>query len=109
MPRRGVLRLVLAEAAMVGVAGSIFGIALGYLLARAALAFGGADLGAGMFRGIAPQPEFPIIECLLYFAGGVLISIAGATLPALDAARVPPAQALKAGDEQRMQIGRAHV
>ena len=102
LPRLGVLRLVLAEAAVVGAAGSIIGIALGYLLARAALAFGGADLGAGMFRGIAPQPEFPIVECMLYFAGGMLISIAGATLPALDASRVPPAQALKAGDEQRM-------
>ena len=102
LSRLGVLRLVLAEAAAVGAAGSVFGIALGYLLARAALAFGGADLGAGMFRGIVPQPEFPIVDCVLYFAGGVLISIAGATLPALDASRVPPAQALKAGDEQRM-------
>ena len=102
LSRLGVLRLVLAEAAAVGAAGSVFGIALGYLLARAALALGGADLGAGMFRGIVPQPEFPIVDCVLYFAGGVLISIAGATLPALDASRVPPAQALKAGDEQRM-------
>jgi ABC-type lipoprotein release transport system permease subunit len=51
-----------------------------------------------MFRGIAPEPEFPVADCLLYFAGGILISIAGALLPALDASRVPPAQALKAGD-----------
>jgi putative ABC transport system permease protein len=100
--RRGVLRLVLSEAAAVGVAGSILGIALGYAIARAALAFGGADLGAGMFRGIAPEPAFSLIDSLLYFLGGVLISLAGALLPALDAARVPPAQALKAGDEQRM-------
>ena len=100
--RYGVLRLVLSEAAAVGIAGSILGIALGYAIARTALAFGGADLGAGMFRGITPEPAFPVIDSLLYFFGGVLISLAGALLPALDAARVPPAQALKAGDEQRM-------
>ena len=100
--RRGVLRLVLVEAAAVGVVGSIVGIAFGYGLARVAVAFGGADLGAGMFRGIAPDLQLPLVDCLLYFAGGVAISLAGATLPALDAARVPPAQALKAGDEQRM-------
>lgn len=100
--RHGVLRLVLSEAALVGVAGSVAGIALGYALARAALAFGGADLGAGMFRGVASEPAFPLLDSLLYFLGGVAIAVAGALLPALDAARVPPAQALKAGDEQRM-------
>ncbi|HEV8094426.1 MAG TPA: FtsX-like permease family protein, partial [Burkholderiales bacterium] len=100
--RHGVLRLVLSEAAAVGVAGSLLGIALGYAIARAALAFGGADLGAGMFRGITPEPTFSVIDSLLYFLGGVLIALAGALLPALDAARVPPAQALKAGDEQCM-------
>jgi putative ABC transport system permease protein len=106
LPRRGVLRLVLAEAAVVGVAGSVLGIGLGYLAARVALAFGGADLGAGMFRGIEAQAAFPFAESAVYFLAGLLISIAGALLPALDAARVPPAQALKAGDEQRML---AHV
>ena len=104
--RSGVLRLVLGEAAAVGVVGSILGIALGYALARAALAFGGADLGAGMFRGIEPEAVFPFFESAIYLLAGVLISIGGALLPALDASRVPPAQALKAGDEQRML---AHV
>jgi putative ABC transport system permease protein len=50
--------IVLAEAAAVGVAGSLLGIGLGYAIARTALAFGGADLGAGMFRGITPEPAF---------------------------------------------------
>ena len=106
LPRGGVLRLVLAEAAALGVVGSILGIALGYGAARTALAFGGADLGAGMFRGIEPQAAFPFAESAVYFLAGVLVSIGGALLPALDASRVPPAQALKAGDEQRML---AHV
>ena len=100
--RRDVLRLVLADAAAVGAVGSLLGIALGFAAARLALELGGADLGAGMFRGVTPELVFPVADGVLYFLGGVLISLAGALLPALDASRVPPAQALKAGDEQRM-------
>jgi putative ABC transport system permease protein len=102
LERRGVLRLVLLEAGTVGAAGSLLGIMLGYGLALAALEFGGADLGAGMFRGVSPELAFPVASSLIYFAAGIAVALAGALLPALDAARVPPAQALKAGDEQRM-------
>ncbi|MGH8705126.1 MAG: FtsX-like permease family protein, partial [Burkholderiales bacterium] len=102
LERRGVLRLVLVEAAAIGAIGSVLGIALGYTLARVALELGGADLGAGMFRGMTPELSFPLGNSLLYVGGGIAVALAGALLPALDAARVPPAQALKAGDEQRM-------
>ena len=106
LERRGVARLVLIEAAMLGVLGSLLGIALGYGLACAAARVGGADLGAGFFRGVLPQIEFPIENSVFYLFGGVAVALAGALLPALDAARAAPAQALKAGDEQRM-FGRA--
>ncbi len=102
LERRGILRLVLVEAAAIGATGSVLGIAVGYALARVALELGGADLGAGMFRGMTPELSFPLGGSLLYVAGGIAVALAGALLPALDAARVPPAQALKAGDEQRM-------
>jgi len=103
---RGVARLVLAEAGMLGALGGVLGVALGYALARAAAGFGGADLGAGFFRGVAPQIELPLENGIFYVLGGVAVALAGALLPALDAARAAPAQALKAGDEQRM-FGRA--
>jgi putative ABC transport system permease protein len=106
LPRRGVARLVLMEAALLGALGGLLGIALGYGLARAAARVGGADLGAGFFRGVVPQIEFPLENGLCYVLGGVAVALAGALLPALDAARAAPAQALKAGDEQRM-FGRA--
>ncbi len=102
LERRGVLRLVLLEAGAIGAAASMLGIALGYALAHAALEIGGADLGAGMFRGVSPQLTFPLASSLAYLAAGIAVALAGALLPALDAARVPPAQALKAGEEQRM-------
>jgi putative ABC transport system permease protein len=102
LERRGVARLVLIEAAAVGAIGGAAGLALGYALAGMALRLAGADLGAGMFRGVAPALGFPVGGALGYFGAGVAIAVAGAWLPARDAARTAPAQALKAGDEQRL-------
>jgi putative ABC transport system permease protein len=100
--RKSLAQLVLAEAAALGVAGSALGLGVGYLLARAAVNAGGADLGSGMFRGLTPEIAFPPAAALAFFAIGIAVSLAGALLPALDAARAEPARALKAGDEQRM-------
>jgi len=102
LARRGIARLVLLEAAALGALGGLLGLALGYGLAVAAVQVAGADLGAGMFRGMTPELPFPAASGLLYLLAGVAIALAGALLPALDAARAAPAQALKAGDEQRM-------
>ena len=102
LQRRGVARLVLIEAAALGWIGSLLGIALGYVLAAAALQIAGADLGAGMFRGVTPELSFSWPGAIGYALAGMAVAVAGALLPALDAARAAPAQALKAGDEQAM-------
>jgi len=102
LPRRGIARLVLIEAGAVGLVGSALGLALGWGLAKLALRFTGADLGAGFFRGVSPELAFDARMALAYLAAGTAIALAGAALPALDAARRPPARALKAGDEQTM-------
>jgi putative ABC transport system permease protein len=102
LQRRGVLRLVLMQAAGIGFLGSLLGIALGYGIALLAVRVAGADLGAGMFRGMTPELTFSAPGALVYGLAGLFIALAGALLPALDAARSAPAQALKAGDEQRM-------
>jgi len=109
LERRGILRLVLAEAVAIGVLGSLLGIVLGTLLAGFAVRSFGADLGAGMFRGLTPSIQFPPGAALLYGLVGVAIALIGALLPALDAARHPPARALKAGDEQVMFTSVARV
>jgi putative ABC transport system permease protein len=102
LQRRGVARLVLVEAGLLGAAGGALGVALGYGLAALAVRIAGADLGAGLFRGLAPAVSFPPLSALAYLCAGVLVALAGGLLPALDAAGAAPAQALKAGDEQRM-------
>ena len=100
--RGGIARLVLLEAAFLGAFGAAIGLILGYALALVAVKTLGADLGAGMFSRVTPTLGFSPLAAFLYFVAGVAISVAGALLPALDAARTPPAQALKAGDEQLM-------
>jgi putative ABC transport system permease protein len=101
LERRGVLRLVLFEAAALGVIGSLAGLGLGLLLAHAALRASGGDLGAGLFQG-APRLDLALLPAAFYFFAGTAVAVAGALLPARDAAATPAARALKAGDEQAM-------
>ena len=107
--RRGVTRLVLVEAGAIGAIGSLAGLAIGYALAAAAVRFAGVDLGAGMFRGMTPEVTVSLWSLAAYFIAGTAIALAGALVPALDAAHAPPAQALKAGDEQRVFVRTASV
>ncbi len=102
LTRAGVVRLVLAETAVVGALGSAAGLALGYGLARLAARAAGGDLGAGMFRGMQPEIGFPPVAAGMFFAAGLMIALLAGWLPALDAARAAPARALKSGDEQQM-------
>jgi putative ABC transport system permease protein len=51
--RRQLVMWLVAEGALVGIAGSALGLAGGFILAQAALRIIGADLGAGYFRGVA--------------------------------------------------------
>jgi putative ABC transport system permease protein len=98
--RGGLLRMLLAEGAMIGAAGAALGLAAGYLMAAAVLQRYGADLGAGQFRGLHPDLQAEPWASALFFALGVLVAVAGSLAAALEAARAAPAQALKAGDEQ---------
>ena len=102
LERRGIARLVLLEAAALGAIGAVLGLALGYALAVVATRTFGGDLGAGQFRNVFPHVSFSLIGAIVYFAAGIAVSVLGALLPARDAARTPPARALKAGDEQAM-------
>jgi putative ABC transport system permease protein len=100
--QKGLSGLVLVEAAFLGAVGAVLGIGLGYALALIAVHNVGADLGAGQLRGVVPQLQLSPEGIGLYVFLGILIALAGALLPALDASRAAPARALKAGDEQRM-------
>lgn len=100
--RHGVVFLLLAEAAIIGLAGSAIGLALGVGGARLILDAVGPDLGAGLFRGLRPELAFEPAAALLFLALGVGAALLGSLLPALEAGRARPAQALKAGDDARV-------
>ncbi len=97
--RRGLLRMIVLEASLLGGAGAILGIALGWLIALLMLGWSGADLGAGYFADLRSGVHFDPWAALAYFSLGVVAAVAGSLPPALDCARSPPAIALRAGDD----------
>jgi putative ABC transport system permease protein len=99
--RRGLVGSLLAEGALIGAVGSALGLVAGYALAQAAVRVIGPDLGSGYFRGVAPTLVAAPLALALCFCLGVAAALLGSVLPALEAARASPAQALKAGDEER--------
>jgi putative ABC transport system permease protein len=89
------LRLVLAEAAVLGSLGSGLGLALGTGLAASALALLSGDLGGGYFPGVAPRLQWSPGAALAYGALGIAAALAGSWLPARMAQRLAPADGLK--------------
>lgn len=108
LARRTLFGWLLAEGATVGLAGGVLGVALGHALAWGALAVLGGDLGAGYFSGLSPRLQFQPGVSALYVLLGMLAGLAGAWLPAREAATVSPARALKAGDEASVGGGQGH-
>ncbi|HCS91679.1 MAG: FtsX-like permease family protein [Thiohalocapsa sp. PB-PSB1] len=106
LDRTGLRRGLLAEGAVLGLGGAIAGCLLAYLLTAIAFALIGGDLGAGFFRGLAPQVHFEPLLTLVYLVLGVLAGLAGAWLPARETARMIPARALRAGDEAEVYRAR---
>ena len=92
---RGRLRLVLAESFVLGIVGSLAGIALGTALAAFALKVLGGDLGGGYFAGIAPTLRWSGTAALVYGALGVAAALVGGWWPARAAQSLPEAQTLK--------------
>jgi len=89
------LALVVAESALLGLAGSVLGIALGTALAALALRLLAGDLGGGYFPGVAPTLQFSGVAALVYGLLGVLAAVVGGWMPARAAQQLAPAQALK--------------
>jgi putative ABC transport system permease protein len=104
MTVREQLAASLLSGALVGTLGAAAGVALGIAVARVGLAAFGADLGAGYFRGLAPQLEVHPLETFVFFLLGVAASIVATLGPAHEAASVPAAAALKAGDEAPLGV-----
>ncbi len=89
------LQLVLVESLVLGLVGSLAGIALGTALAALALRLLGGDLGGGYFAGVAPTLQWNGWAALTYGALGVAAAGVGGWWPARAAQKLPPAQTLK--------------
>lgn len=99
MQRQALSAQLIGEGAMLGLIGSVAGLALGYGIAAAAMRFAGGDLGGGYFGGVAPQLRFSSVAAAAFFLFGVAAAVTGSLAPARAAARIAPAEALKtAGD-----------
>ncbi|MFP3600269.1 FtsX-like permease family protein [Paraburkholderia sp. SIMBA_053] len=100
LTRGQLLRQILLEGALLGLLGSLCGLALGYALAAGALRFFGSDLGGGYFPGVQPQVGFEPVATAIFLTLGIAVAVLGSLAPALEAARARPASALKAGAEE---------
>ncbi len=86
---------LLAEGLLLGLVGSIAGLALGYGIAAAALRFVGGDLGGGYFGGTTATLSFSPAAALLFLLLGIATAVGGSWAPARRAGRLAPAIALK--------------
>ncbi|WP_250474768.1 FtsX-like permease family protein [Caballeronia sp. GAFFF1] len=100
MTRGQLVRQIMSEGALLGVAGALLGIALGFAVAGLALRFFGSDLGGGYFPGVQPRVHFEPVSTAIFLALGLGVALAGTFVPALEAVRARPAPALKAGSEE---------
>jgi putative ABC transport system permease protein len=103
--RAQVLRLVMAEGALLGAAGALLGLLLGAVFTLLALRLVGGDLGAGFFRGVAPAARWDWATAALFGGLGLAAALLGSLGPAREAARTQPSAALKSGDDQRAFAG----
>lgn len=93
-PRQRLL-LTLLESGVLGLAGSLAGIALGGGLALLALRLLSGDLGGGYFPGVAPTLRWSHGAALLYAALGLAAALVGGWWPARAAQALPEASTLK--------------
>ncbi len=93
--RRMIVGSVLIEALAIGVAGSILGLGLGFLLAQGLIA---AMKGLGIpIGGISVGASAGIVAVVL----GLLVTVIGALRPARRAGRIAPIRAVLGGEEAR--------
>jgi putative ABC transport system permease protein len=97
LTRKEVERLLLAEAALLGVVGALAGVLAGIGIAAAALRLLGGDLGGGYFAGVTPVLVIDPLIAAGFALLGVGAAVIGGWLPAREAAAARPALALKAG------------
>ncbi len=107
--RRQVTGLFLAEAAVLGAAGTVVGLGLGRVLADAAIGLTSSTVSTLYIAAAAAPPQMTASQVALAFAIGLPLSLLAAALPAREASRVPPTAAMRGSDviESRVSLGTA--
>jgi len=108
--RRQIRALFLGESAVTGLIGSVGGLVLGLLIARAIAASIGSLISD--FYGVAQRAD-EVATSPLVLSGALLIciatSIVAALIPAQQAAQVDPVQALQKGKYQTVSAGESRL
>ncbi len=102
--RRQVLGLFLGEAAVMGLAGAALGLGLGRLLADLAVGVTGATVSTIYIATAAAPPALGWAHVVLALLIGVPLSLLAATVPALEASRVPPTAAMRGADRLETRV-----
>ena len=98
-------RWILVEGAALGAIGGLFGMTLGLGLAAAMLHWVGADLGSGYFSGQSARLSLDYSALLILLGVSTALGALASALPAREAARAEPAQALRAGAHETLLQG----
>ncbi len=108
--RRQIRALFLVESAVLGLVGSTLGLGFGYLLARGTAGYVGQMLEG--ISGIAQRVEDVATDPRLMglaLVMGIATSMVAALIPARNAARVDPVQALQKGKYQVLSAGENRI
>ncbi len=97
--RARIRALFLAEAAALSVTGSALGLAIGRLLADAAVSLTSTTVSALYIADAASPPSLDWRHVTLAFGAGVPLSMLAAFIPASEATRVPPTAAIHGADQ----------
>src|SRR6185503_14851598 len=105
--RRGILAIFLGEAALLGIVGSLAGIALGRIMASAMVDTISRTVNSIFLTSSPGKVAFAWLPALLAFAVGTAVAVISALIPAREAARVPPAEAMRR--DARQHQARVHA
>jgi putative ABC transport system permease protein len=92
---RGVLAIFLGEAAMLGVAGSLLGIGLGRLLASGIVGMISDTVNSIFITSASGAVAISWMSVVASVATGTTVAVVSALIPAREAARVAPADAMR--------------
>ena len=102
--RGEIFSIILIEAGLLGVIGTVLGLGLGYLLGRGAVQMVTTSINDLFFVITVRQIDFPLLTLLKGTISGIAAALIGAALPAYEATNVQPTSALQRSNiEERVR------